>query len=72
MIAPRYSIRKAAQLLGINRKTLRRWLEVDLGFRMPRVKQGSKILLTEKDIEAVLRRHSPSVDWNLLRRSNVA
>lgn len=72
MIEQRYSIRKAAQLLGVNRKTLRRWLEVDLGFRMPKVAQGSKILLSEKDIEAVLRKHSPSVDWNLLRRSHVA
>jgi predicted site-specific integrase-resolvase len=72
VITERYSIRQAAKLTGINRHTLRRWLELDLGFRMPDVARGSKILLTEKDIEAVLRKHSPTVDWNLLRRGRVA
>ena len=69
MITEHYSIRQAAKLIGVNRHTLRRWLEVDLGYRMPTVAQGSKILLSERDIEAVLKKHCPHVDWNLLRRS---
>ena len=72
MIGERYSISKAAKLIGISRHTLRRWLELDLGFRMPDVARGSKILLTDKDLEAVLRKHSPTVDWNLLRRGRAA
>lgn len=68
MISERYSIRKAARLIGISHVTLRRWLEIDLGYRMPAVTRGSKILLSERDIEAVLRKHSPTVDWNLLKR----
>lgn len=72
MISERYSIRKAAKLIGISRHTLRRWLEIDLGFRMPDVARGSKILLSDKDLEAVLRKHSPTVDWNLLRRGRAA
>ena len=72
MIAERYSIRKAAKMIGISRHTLRRWLEIDLGFRMPDVARGSKILLSDKDLEAVLRKHSPTVDWNLLRRGRAA
>ncbi|HEY6127430.1 MAG TPA: helix-turn-helix domain-containing protein [Candidatus Acidoferrum sp.] len=71
-IQKHYSIRQAAKLIGISRNTLRRWLETDLGFRMPQVAQGSKILLSEMQLEAVLKKHSPAVDWNLLRRSKVA
>ncbi len=72
MITERYSIRKAARLIGISRKTLRRWLEVDLGMRMPDVPRGGKILLSERDIEAVLKKHSPHVDFQLLRRGRAA
>jgi predicted site-specific integrase-resolvase len=72
VITERYSIRKAAKLIGVNRHTLRRWLEIDLGYRMPDVPQGSKILLSDRDIEAVLKKHSPMVDWQLLRRGRTA
>jgi len=72
VISERYSIRQAAKLIGVHRHTLRRWLEVDLGYRMPSVPQGSKILLSERDIEAVLKKHSPSVDFQLLRRGRAA
>lgn len=71
MISQRYSISEAARLIGIDRGTLRRWLEVDLGLRMPVVTNGSKILLNDAQIEAVLKKHSPSVDWNLLRRGKL-
>lgn len=72
MITERYSIREAARLIGVSHNTLRRWLEIDLGYRMPAVPRGSKILLSEREIEAVLKKHSPQVDWNLLRRGRAA
>ena len=44
-IKPHYSISAAAKAAGINRDTLRRWLEIDLGIKnKPR---GGKVLLTE-------------------------
>lgn len=72
MISQHYSIRQAAKMIGISHNTLRRWLEVDLGYRMPKVPHGAKILLSEQQIEAVVKKHSPSVDWNLLRRGRIA
>lgn len=72
MITGRYSLSQAAKLIGVNRHTLRRWLEVDLGYRMPDVPRGGKILLSERDIEAVLKKHCPRVDLQLLRRGRAA
>lgn len=70
MIEPHYSLNKAATLLGVNRHTLRRWLEVDLGLSFPDVRQGSKMLISESQVQAVIKKHSPKVDWKLLRRSS--
>jgi len=47
-----YSLRRAAKLLGVTRKTLRDRLG-DLGYHMPDVPQGGKILLSEKDVESI-------------------
>jgi excisionase family DNA binding protein len=71
-IEKRYSLNEAAKLAGVSRHTLRRWLEVDLGFAFPDVKKGSKILVKESDVEAVLRIHSPRVDQRLLRRGRIS
>jgi phage antirepressor YoqD-like protein len=54
-----HSIRQSAKLIGVHHRTLRRWLETDLGYRMPKVSRGSKILLSDADIEAVVKKHSP-------------
>ena len=70
MIERHYSLSKAAELLGVNRTTLRRWLEVDLGLAFPDVRQGSKMLVSESNIQAVVRKHSPKVDWKLVKRSS--
>jgi transposase-like protein len=70
MIERHYSLSKAATLLGVNRHTLRRWLEVDLGLSFPDVRQGSMMLISESTVQAVIRKHSPKVDWKLLRRSS--
>lgn len=70
MIELHYSLSKAATLLGVDRHTLRRWLEVDLGLSFPDVRQGSKMLISESQVQLVIKRHSPKVDWKLLRRSS--
>ena len=53
-IEKRYSLSSAAKTVGVSRDTLRRWLEIDLGMRFPNVTQGSKHLVTEAQINAVL------------------
>jgi predicted site-specific integrase-resolvase len=67
-----YSLREASALTGISRQTLRRWLEIDLGLRFPAITRGSKLMLREQDIQSVLRKHSPCVDWTLLKRGRAA
>jgi excisionase family DNA binding protein len=57
-MSPRYSLREAAKRTGVNRFTLRRWI-AELGFRLPEVKRGSKFLLSDADIAAVLAKNSP-------------
>jgi hypothetical protein len=52
MIQKMYSLRQTAKLLSISRKVLRDRLH-DLGYHMPDVPQGGKILLSEKDIETI-------------------
>ena len=52
MIQKTYSLRQTAKLLGVGRKALRDRLD-DLGYHMPDVPQGGKILLSEKDIESI-------------------
>jgi hypothetical protein len=50
------SLREAEKLTGIGRQTLRLWLEQDLGLVFPTVSRGSKFLILEKDLEAVLKK----------------
>ena len=52
-----YTMRQAAKALGLGRDTFRRWL-VESGFKRPRVARGSKILLTQADLDRVLATHS--------------
>jgi hypothetical protein len=59
-IEKRYSLSSAAKTVGVSRDTLRRWLEIDLGMRFPAVTRGSKHLVTESQINAVLRRRAAS------------
>lgn len=50
------SLREAEKLTGIGRQTLRLWLEQDLGLVFPTVSRGSKFLILERDLEAVLKK----------------
>jgi hypothetical protein len=58
-IDKRISLREAERVTGINRHTLRLWLEEDLGLIFPSVPRGSKFLVFEKDVEAVLQKRTP-------------
>lgn len=48
------SLRAAARMAGIDGKTLKDWMALDLGICFPKVRQGSKLLVLERDVEFVL------------------
>ena len=55
----RISLREAERATGISRHTLRLWLEEELGLVFPQLYRGSKFLVFERDLEMVLRKHTP-------------
>jgi transposase len=68
MLEKMISLRDAAELAGISRWTLRRWLRIDLGITFePR--RGAKRLMRCSDLEILLRKHSGRQDWTLVRES---
>lgn len=64
MIERRYSLSEAARLVGVDRGTLRIWLEAE-GLHVPTMRRGSKLMLTEADIERALRHRQtqPQIGW---------
>jgi transposase len=66
-IEKHYSLRQAAKLIGISRSTLKRWMAADLAIVLPRLGHGHKVLIRERDLEIVLRKHTATSDWTLLR-----
>lgn len=66
MIERHYSLRQAAKAIGIDRHTLKAWLAADLAIEFPKVNRGSKLLIRESQLEAVLRCHG--VESNFARR----
>jgi predicted site-specific integrase-resolvase len=48
------SLRAAARRAGIDGKTLKDWMRLDLGICFPRVRHGAKLLVRERDVEFVL------------------
>jgi predicted site-specific integrase-resolvase len=63
------SLQSWAKQIGIHRDTLKRWLAEDLGMVLPRVANGSKVLIRERDVEIVVRKRLATADWKLLRKS---
>jgi hypothetical protein len=45
---------KAANLLGIDSRTLRRWLEDERGLALPRLGRGASPLVRVADVQAVI------------------
>jgi hypothetical protein len=56
-----YSLSGAAKAAGVDRGTLQRWLEIDPGMKFRTVTGGSKILLTESQVNAVLRKRTAKI-----------
>lgn len=48
------SLRAAAKQAGVDGKTLKRWMALDLGICFPKTIHGAKILVLERDVEYVL------------------
>jgi len=56
-----YSLSAAAKELGIGRHTLKRWMRNDLGILIPRVRRGSKVLVSERDLERIIKHRRTAV-----------
>jgi DNA-binding transcriptional MerR regulator len=57
---------KAAKQIGVSPKTLRRWLEKDLGlvFRQPKFQ---RVLVSERDLQELIRRRTGKREWPVSR-----
>jgi predicted site-specific integrase-resolvase len=73
MSLPEYiPLADAARKLGVTRKTLRRWLQVEAGIVFAPAPRGTKRLVKVTDVEMVLRVHAGRPDWPLLRMQKAA
>lgn len=66
-IEKRYSLRSAAVMAGMDRKTIRRRLEVELGLVFPKRRRGQNFYIRESDLERLMRLGTPYPDWSRLR-----
>ena len=65
MITEKYMrLGKAARLLGIYRKTLRRWLEKDCGLVFQSLGRGNSPLVSERDIQTVIAKRTGKRTWS--------
>jgi predicted site-specific integrase-resolvase len=75
MIERCYSLSRAAETIGVERHTLKRWL-LELGLVLPSVRRGSHQMIRESDLERLIEKKGPRTNWALLRspskRRNVA
>ena len=71
MITEKYiRLGKAARMLGIDRKTLRRWLEKDCGLSFRSLGRGNSPLVAERDIEAVIAKRTGQRTWPRQRKAS--
>ncbi len=54
MLEKHYSLSEAARLIGVDRRSVKRWLRQDLGILLPRVRKGGKVLIRERDVQRVV------------------
>lgn len=64
----RYSLAQAAKIVGVQPKTLKRWL-AECAVVFPELPRGGKLMLRESQIEMVLRKREAKHDWSLIRRT---
>jgi predicted site-specific integrase-resolvase len=63
------SLRAAARRAGIDGKTLKDWMRLDLGICFPRVRHGAKLLVRERDVEFVLAKRRDARNPRRLERA---
>lgn len=63
-----YTLRQAAEAVGVDRHTLKTWLTVDLAMEWPSVPRGSKMLIRESDLRAVVQRRMPRSNFTRRRK----
>ncbi len=64
-----YSLRQAATILGIARRTLRKWLLSDLALAVPEVPRGSHLMIRQSDLERLMECRGLQVNWQAARES---
>jgi hypothetical protein len=64
-----YSLAAAAAMVGVDRKTLRRWL-VEMGFVLPDNPRRGIVLVRETDLNAVVRKHSVQSNFAAMRKAS--
>ena len=57
-IEPCYSLSHAARMIGVNRVTLKGWLEQS-GLALPLVRHGSRHMIRESELKRVLEARAP-------------
>lgn len=76
MLEKCYSISRAAEQLGVDRRTLKRLLMEELQMVLPPIRRGRHQMIPESLLERLIQKTSPHVDYKLLRvpskRSHVA
>lgn len=69
MIADHYMpLRKAAKLLNVNSKTMRRWLEQDCGLSFQAMGRGRQPLISEQDVQTVISKRTGVRNWSRASR----
>lgn len=61
-------LNKAAKQLGVSPKTLRRWLEKELGLTFRRLKRFERALVSERDLQELIRKRTGERNWPPARR----
>ena len=71
-----YSISRAAELIGVDRRTLKRLLMEELQMVLPPIRRGKHQMIRESILERLMDKAGPKVNYALLRvpskRSHVA
>lgn len=65
MIERCYSLSKAAEVIGVDRYTLKCWL-LEIGLVLPEVRRGSHQMIRESDLERVIAKRAPRTNLALL------
>lgn len=62
-----YSLRKAAKILGVSRKSLKKMLLLDLALELPNLSRGQRNFIRESVLERLINKRSPKTNFMILR-----